>query len=400
MAVTGTTQLSAEVVPLYDAEYYMQGQSMVYWDQFCDLREVMNGQRGRSYNFPLIASNQPTTGVLSETDDVVAQAMRANEIVVTLFEYGGAVEITRLLAATSYADVYEQAAFVNGYNMAESFDLIVRQVAGQGGRQYMQNNRATRSLFDGQATAADRITPGFLDRLHMMGRVLKMPLYDDGSLCTVIHPFLMYDLIQNTSIRDLAIRQAPEMLFNGEVAYWGGIRIIVTPAAKVFWGAGANDAIALNTTSTATVNVGDNTITPASVSALVVGEMISIQDGQEPGNTWFDTNEEMVVTAINGNVVTGYCIDPGPGDNGGFRYAHSSGVTVTTKNSVYPICLVGPNSLTKAASSHTGPYGQTVVSGPFDTLGRFLKFGWYAIVGFTRTQSGWILRGECGSATA
>ena len=50
---------SAEVVAEYDADFLMQCQGVLYWDQFCDLREQMNGERGRTYNFPLVASSNP-----------------------------------------------------------------------------------------------------------------------------------------------------------------------------------------------------------------------------------------------------------------------------------------------------------------------------------------------------
>jgi hypothetical protein len=81
---------------------------------------------------------------------VVPQQLRANEISISLFEYGDAVEVTRFLAATAYPDVYEQAAQVNGYSMAESLDRIARNTLGQGGIQLFQNNayRALRVLGD------------------------------------------------------------------------------------------------------------------------------------------------------------------------------------------------------------------------------------------------------------
>lgn len=403
MATTNTTALSAEVKTRYDAQFYMAGQSMVYFDQFCDLREQMEGERGKQYEFPIVENNQPNTGTLDENTDVVAQQMRANAITVTLAEYGGAIELTRFLAATSYADVYEQAAYVNGYNLAESLDFVVRAVACQGSRQFFQNSQTARSGFAGIATAADRATPGFIELLHTIGRTIKMPLYDDGSLCTVMHPFVLYDLLQNSGIRDMAIRQTPEMLFNGELAYWGGLRIISSSAAKGFWGQGAVAASSISSTLAAAAAVGDTNLKTTSVTNAAVGNWLAIRDAAESGNTWSDTNELFRVTAVGtsgagGTGIDGFALDPGPGDGGGLRYAHASGTAFNNSNSVYPIPLLGPNSITKVCSSFTGPYGETVVTGPFDRLGRFLTFGWYGILGYARTRQGWVMRGECGSS--
>lgn len=404
MATTTSTVLTNEVKALYDADFLLQGQSVVYWDQFANLRMVMDGQRGITYNFPIIESQQPNTAPLDELTDVSPQQMRANEIVVTLQEFGGAIEVTKFAVAVAYADVYQQAAFANGYNLAESFDFIARAVFGQGSRVIYQNAKTARSGLDGQQTAASRINSAFLMRLSMVfARSIKMPLYEDGAVCTVLHPFVMYDLSQDPTIQTMSQYSHPELLFNGEVAYWGGTRIVVSSNAKGFWGAGANAATSLSTTLAAAANIGDTNIKLTSVTGLTVGMMLAILDATEPANTWSDTNELFYITAVGtsgagGTGIDGFAIDPGPGDGAGLRYAHASGKTVNNSNSVYPIVIFGPNSVTKAASDFTGPYGQTVVSGPFDRLGRFLTFGWYAIVGFARTRNAWIFRGEVGSS--
>lgn len=399
MATTGTVQLSAEVQALYDSDYYMAGQGMVYFDQLYNLRKQMNGEKGSSYQFPIIENNQPQTGTLSEYEDVVSQQMRANSITVTLAEYGGAIDLTRFVTLVSYSEPLEQAAQINGYTMAESIDIIARAVAGQGGRQFFINGNTARSGITGQSVAADRLTPAFIELLGLLSRNIRMPLYEDGSVCTIIPVFPFYDLLQATGIRDMAVRQTPEMLFNGEMAYWGGMRIVVTANAKAFWGEGAASAATVNTTLSSAAAVGDSTLALASGTNVTVGDWIAIRDASESGNTWSDTNELFRVTdATSTTAPIGFALDPGPGDAGGLRYAHASGTVARDHNSVYPLIIVGPNSLTKAASSFTGPYGVTVTSGPFDKLGRFFTFGWYLVAGYARTRTGWIMRGEVGSS--
>ena len=259
MATTGTSALSNEEKALYDGQFYLQGQSLVYWDQFCDLREQMNGVRGQTYNFPVIESLQPNTGPLDELSDISAQQMRAGEIVVTLQEFGGAVEVTKFAVATSYADVYKQAAYVNGYNLAESLDMVVRATAGQGSKVFFQNARTARSAFAGQSTAADRPNPAFLELLAVLTRTIKMPLYEDGAVLTCTHPFVFYDILQDSagqSVRTMSQYSHPEILFNGELAYWGGLRLIVSANSKAFWGAGAAATSSVSTTLSSAVNVG------------------------------------------------------------------------------------------------------------------------------------------------
>jgi N4-gp56 family major capsid protein len=406
MATTSTAALSSEVQTVYDADFWIESQKHLYYDQLAATRVELGGQKGNVYQFPIVASNQPATGALDELTDVVPQQLRANFIQIQLFEYGDAVEVTRFLAATAYPDVYQQAAQINGYSMAESLDRIARNTLGQGGIQMFQNNQTARSGFGGINTAADRLNGTFLERLSiLMARSMGIPMFDDGTLVAAMHPVPYYDLLQqNSNARDMSVRVTPEMLLNGELAYWAGMRIIVSGAAKGFWGAGANHPTAsLNTTLAAPAAIGDTNLKLTSTTGAAAGMWFAIQDATEPGNTWCDTNEMLMCTLAGTAGPAGYgldfvVMDPGPGDSGGLRYSHAPGVTVTNKNSVYPVNVVGPMSLLKIASDETGPYGETVVTGPFDRLGRFLTFGWYAILGYARSRTRWNLRGEVGGS--
>jgi N4-gp56 family major capsid protein len=400
---TGTVALSPEVKAMYDADFYIQGQSVLYWDQFADLKgPIMNGQRGISQNFPIIESLQPNPVVLDELIDVAPQQLRGSEVVVTLSEYGNCIEVTKFLVATAYADVYKQAAYINGYNLAESYDYIARAVFGQGSRVWMINKHTARNQIAGTTQSNDVLNVRFIELLSLVAaRSAKMPLYEDGAVATAIHPFVFYDLMQDTTnggLRTMSQYSHPELLFNGELAYWSGLRMVVTANAKGFWGAGAPQTTAVATTLATAGNPGDTTLVLASGTGVVVGSWLAIQDAAEPGNTWSDSNELFMVTGVAGANVTGFALDPGPGDAAGLRFAHAVGTAVTNANSVFPIPVFGPNSVTKAASDWTGPYGETVVTGPFDRLGRFLTFGWYGIEGYARTRNAWLFRGEVGSS--
>lgn len=397
MAITGTSALANEIKPLYDAQFLLQGQSMLYFDQFCYLRTIMNGQRGSSLNFPLVPSLLPNTAKLDELTDVTSQAMTASEISVSLSEYGGAVDVTRLAVATSYADVCKQVAYLNGYNLAESIDIIARTVFGTGSRVfYSPNGGATSRITLVRNT--DRLSAAFIEQLAMLTGGSGMPRYEDNALCAIVHPFCWFDLLQDTGIRNMSTFSHPEMLFNGEVGYWGGIRLISSNNAKGFWGQGAAVGTAVNTTITSAVARGDTTMVVLSATNIAVGQWLNVIDATEAGNTWSDTNELVRVTGVSGTTITIFAYIAGPGTGGGFRYAHASGKAITNAASAFPIPVFGPESITKIASDHTGPYGTTVISGPYDKLGRFLTFGWYLLAGYGLTYDPWLSRGEVSSS--
>jgi len=406
MATTTSTALANEVQTIYDADFWIESQKYLYFDQLAATRIETGGVKGNIYKFPLMASNQPNATPLDELTDVVPQRLNGTDIQIQLFEYGDAVEVTRFLVATAYPDVYQQAAQLNGYSMAESLDRLARNTLGGGGIQLFHNSQTARAGFAGIDTAADRLNGAFLEKLSiLMARSMGIPTFDDGTLVSIMHPVPYYDLLQqNANARDMSIRTTPEMLLNGELAAWAGMRLIVTGAAKAFWGQGAARSTSpASTTLAAAANIGDSNIKVTSNSGFVAGQWVTLQDAAEPGNTWVDTNEFVLITNVGTGGAAGggldiVAMDPGPGEAGGLRYAHAPGITVSNKNSVYPVHVVGPMSLLKIASDETGPYGETVVTGPFDRLGRFLTFGWYAILGYARARSRWNLRGEVGGS--
>lgn len=405
MPMTGTVELASEVRDAYDSDYYLAGQQRIYFDQFSHMRpQAPGGQVGQNVKFAIVEATQPNTAALDEYTDVPSQRMRASEKGVLLSEYGGAVSVNKYLVATSYNDVLEQAALTNGYNLAESVDKIVRAVAGQGNRVFRPTSGITRATTNGLDTAGHRVSATLIEQIANLCQSMGMPLYDDNSICAVIHPFPWHDLLQDDDIRTMSSRQYPEILFNGELAYWSGIRFIKTPAAKAFWGAGAaRSAAGFSSTLAAASDIGATNLKVTATTNLQVDEWMAIQDGAETGNTWYDTNEIFRVTTVGtsgagGTGIDGYVLDFAQGDDGGTRYAHASGTAIVDAASVYPISLIGPHSITKVASDLTGNFGTTVVTGPIDTLGRFLSFGWYLIAGWARTRAQWAPRLEVGSS--
>lgn len=405
MAATGSVALANEIKPDYHKAYLVASQPLLYQDQLTYPRSTSTNRRGASVNFPITESLQPATSVLTELNDVVPVAITANEIVVTLQEYGNAIQVTRLAASTAYADVYQQAAELNGYNMAESIDFVVRSVYGQGSVSMLPATRTTRASINGLTTATDRMAGAFLSKGMSFASKTTMPKYPDGALCCVIDPFVHYDLMQDPQVVGMSQYSHPELLFNGEIAYWNGTRIVLSPRVKTFWGGGGAASSSLATTSAAAINVGDTTILVNSVTTVNVGDTINIIDAAETGNVWTNTNEGARVSAVGtagagGTGITVEFIEPGPGSVGGARYAHANGVTVNNNSSVYPTVLLGPQSVTKAYYEGAGAYGETTVTGPFDVLGRFLNFGWWGLFGWTRTRERWLIRLETGSSQA
>lgn len=69
-------------------------------------------------------------------------------------------------------------------------------------------------------------------------------------------------------------------------------------------------------------------------------------------------------------------------------------MAVTEGDDVAAIPIFGPKSVMKAYASEVGEFGETKVTGPFDTLERFVNIGWYAVMGWNQTRGLWTVRLE------
>jgi hypothetical protein len=83
----------------------------------------------------------------------------------------------------------------------------------------------------------------------------------------------------------------------------------------------------------------------------------------------------------------------------GLKYDHPTGESVIEAALVAAIPIFGPSSVMKAYAVPIGPFGQAVVSGPFDTLQRFHNVGWKATVGWAKTMGLWTVRLEVACAS-
>jgi hypothetical protein len=210
-----------------------------------------------------------------------------------------------------------------------------------------------------------------------------------------IHPFALQDLVINDSVM-LAVGQyqKAEMILNFELGEMNGFSIVSSAWAKVFWGAGAANASAVNTTISADVKALDKTITVASATNITVGKRIHLLAAVETAGTMYLTNESFIVTSV---VSTTIGI-VGEGENGGARYDHLAGELVKNTDSVYPCVFGGPESVGKVYDTEVGEYGQIVgpkISGLAD---QFTSLAWKWYGGFGLIADNRIIRTEVSSS--
>lgn len=386
MAVTTTSALNGSTQALYLKDYMMATTGAEFFDQLCEVRKAMNGERGATVDWVIYEGMDVATSTLTEASDITPVAMSDSAAQITVSEYGNGIQQTALLKATAYTDVGKAAAQSLGINRARSMDIVVRDVAVAGTNVVrVKNVTARTSLTE---------TNHLLDYATLIGAVARarahnIPAGPDGNYTAVVHPLVVAELTQIPQWQSYTEYQDKSELFDGEVGQLAGIRFVQSYNAKIYLGGGSTAQAATTTGVNSAIAAGDTSITLTANAGLAAGDFIVV------GTLEAATAELVQITAINASALTATISGIGnTQSNFGFRYAHAANAAVTEAANVGCMVLQGPRSIGKVYSDITGPKGDLRITGPFDAIGRFLNFSWYFVGGYGIVSQKWLLRLE------
>lgn len=335
------------------------------------------------------------TSTVSEAIDVVPQSLREATATISPTSRWGALQWSELIDLKAYTNYGEQRMKLLGKNQAETVDLLAQAQALQGG--FLQRAAARNSLDAG--TTGHRLTDTVFSIIDAKLQSAKCPAYVDGSRSmyfATMHPYAFHDIRLGGNVVSVAQYQDKGIILNFELGQVGPFKLIVTPWAKVFWGAGAANASAIETTlaASATANLAlAKTIEVADATNIDQGDSLLVGT-HETGNTHYETNERVVVQSVSGTTITII----GEGANGGLRFDHAVGEAVSNDDSVFPVVFGGPASLAKLYDSGVGEYG-TIVGPKLDGIvDQFATVGWKWYGNYGRWVESWLIRGEFASS--
>jgi N4-gp56 family major capsid protein len=213
------------------------------YDMIADVRSTAQTHNGASVQFNIYDNMAQATSALTEASDVTAVALGDSTVVVTLAEYGNAVITTAKLRGTSFLNVDADAANIIGYNMVDSVDKLVSNVANAGTNViYAQGSMGSRPT--SRVGIADAATFGAQEGRQAVAelRTASAPGFDNGNYIGLVHPDVSYDLREQTAVTDVIqyqIRQEGAAVRNGSIGVFGGIEWIENPRAPILDDAGA-----------------------------------------------------------------------------------------------------------------------------------------------------------------
>jgi N4-gp56 family major capsid protein len=409
MPGTLSSDLTNLAVTNYKKEYFRLAALPEYTpihSQFVDWKETIpdRGGFGGTFDWPVFGRLNPSTTALTEGVDITPKSFKDYNITLSPREYGDVVSYTNLAQFKSRVDLQKEVADMISMARVQSQDMIVRQAiygilpggATRPTQTIHSDGSAVMTALDA-ATAGDLPTWAFFTQLASQARSRGIMPRDGTNFFTIIHPLMSYELKQTNEWKNIGYYQVPGNIYMaGEVGMFGGFRIIESPQAKIYWGAGYTHATSVATTVKASypINAGDTTFRATSAANIAAGVYLTVGTAETETAAPGTNLEQIYVTAAVSDTDLVTIQGVGDGTNLGFRYAHAAGEAVTRNCNVGAIPVIGKNSLLGAHGSSCGRFGIPKFKEGLDLLDRIFYTGWYWYGGVTRVERNLIL-GKC-----
>ncbi len=242
MAHTTTTTLNDQVKTAFDLVAHFALRSQPLFEMVADVRSTAQSANGSGVQFTFYADMAQATTALTETTDVTPVALTDSAVTVTLAEYGNAVLTTAKVRGTSFLNVDADAANIVGYNMADSLDKIVSDVA----------NGGTNVIHVGQTSRGAIVAGNIYDAQHGRKSVARLrgrnaPGWENGNYMAIIHPDVSYDLRNQaptagvTDIINYQVQQNGAAIRAGSIGTFNGIEYVENPRAGLIVNGGNNN---------------------------------------------------------------------------------------------------------------------------------------------------------------
>jgi N4-gp56 family major capsid protein len=394
-------QLSNSVRQRYTDQYEEEVYYQRLYDQFAvpypDLTMATQAQDTNAVTYHFLSKMDIPTTNISETVDVTPQALKDATATISKVSRGAVLQISQQMNLQNFLQNYmgKLTAAVSE-NAAETIDLLARDAATQG---TMVSRAAARASLDAGSTAHNLTETRMLNAANRLAQ-LKCPVFKgivdnpaSKSWGAVLSPFAFADLRSDTNIVAVGQYQNQGIVMNWEVGSYGPYRLLVSPWAKIFYGAGADAADVVDTTYNAsastkldlTFSVAANTHMDQCVDTawLAIGT-------EETANTHYTDNERVWLTGFTGSTAT----IVGEGPNAGLRFSHPATTPVRNADSVHTVVIGGPASMVKVYAPNVGEFGEVV--GPLKTgnLEQFWSLGWKWWGGHGRISENRLMRIE------
>jgi N4-gp56 family major capsid protein len=223
--ITGSTELDEGMLTAFYRGFLLSAYQENIFDGFCTVKERLGA---KSIEFTKYGNLTATTTPLDEYEDVDAEAMSDDKVVLTPAEYGKVVTRSALINFQTGGKVDLAAAKVVGINKSRSTDMICIKKIMESGDLDERFALGSESAFDDLAVD-NTLTSDFLNGMYnVMARKNIVP-FDLGMYVAVMHDDLITQLRADVGAggwMDVNKYTDPSAIFRNEVGSLHGLRIV------------------------------------------------------------------------------------------------------------------------------------------------------------------------------
>lgn len=399
MTVQQTTNLTSSIRTQYVADYLDRIYAQVLYDQIASPIGGITPEQaiqGATVQVDYLSSMALGTTAISQTADMTPQILYDTTASSSVASRGEALQWSENLDIQVYTDYAVRRIAKIADNAAESIEVIANAAATQG--TFVERAAARASLDAG--TASHRASDAFFRKMHGQLLSLKVPGFINDQMeantwAAIMHPKVFHDISESGNVDSIGTYQDKGIHLNWELGQVGSFRLVVSPNAKVFFGAGlanANTFVTSMATTTTPLNTAF-TLTDTPTNATASFNVPWTIGTLETGDTHYPSNEQILVSSAVTDTVCDVFV--GVGENGGLRFAHTGASdTIVNSDSVYTIVLGGPESLYKLYAPSVGEFGEIVGPKTSGLAEQFSSVAWKWYGNYGRLTENTVLRGE------
>ena len=398
MTVQTTSNLTDSIRTQYVADYLDRIYGQRLYDQIAAPIAGISPEQaiqGSTVQVDYLSSMSLGTSTISQTADMTPQILYDTTASTSVTSRGEALQWSENLDIQVYTDYAARRIAKIADNAIESIEVIANAAATQG--TFVERAAARASLDAG--TASHRASDAFFRKMHGQLLAQKVPGFINENMeanvwAAIMHPKVFHDISESGNVDAIGTYQEKGIHLNFELAQVGPFRLVVSPNAKVFFGAGSANANTFVTdlaTATSPLNTAF-TLTDTPTNATACFNVPFTVGTIETGDTHYPTNEQIIISSAVTDTVCDVFV--GTGENGGLRYARTTSDTVVNHDSVYTIVLGGPASTYKLYAPSVGEFGEVVGPKTSGLAEQFSSVAWKWYGNYGRLTENLLLRGE------
>ena len=399
MAVQGTSNLTNSIRVQYVADYLDRIYGQRLYDQIASPMAGISPEQaiqGATVTVDFLSSMSLVSAVISQTADMTPSILFDATASTSVTSRGAALQWAENLDIQVYTDYAQARVSKLADNAVESIEVLANAAATKG--TFIERAAARGSLDAG--TASHRASDSIFRKVHGKMLALKVPgfINDAGEAniwTAIMHPYAFHDICESGNVDAIGTYQDKGIHLNFELGQLGPFRLVVSPNAKTFFGAGASNADPMITdfnSNTSPLTTNFNAATSNVASAILPDFYLA--GIIETGNTHYPHNEHFQINSTTADTSTIVNDFVGTGENGGLRFAHTTSDTITNADSVYTVVFAGPESLYKLYAPSVGEFGEVVGPKTSGLAEQFSSVAWKFYGGYGRLTENRLVRGE------